>query len=279
MEVVLIGEEKSEDINILKNAFVSKGFDAAPFVRISKVGLFTKGNKTKIVVGTINFRKYDAVFLKAGPQFTPFVEPFLDELVEEGIYCQVKPESYYITANKSMMYSVLNGKGVEIQKTIIVSSPNLLETILGKIDFPLLVKTFVGHKKTQDIIVDSERALTSFANSIKTRVDAITVQEYLEGDLDYCFVVGKEVYVVMRKWDERKLSHGGKGHATTLSENDSKMAFKAALVCGTDIATVKMINGKVINVSPIIDLLRFNKYLGKELENKIAEHYYEMISK
>ncbi len=277
MEVVIIGQEKSSDLALLQNAFEAKGFENAPFIKIDKLGLFTEESKTKIVAGTINFRKYDAVFLKAGPQFTQFVEPFLDELVEEGIYCQVKPESYYIMANKPFMYTLLNSKGIRIQKTIIVPGVNLIEASLKELSFPILVKTFVGNRKTQNIIVESERALKSFAKSIKTKVDAITLQEYLAGNLDYCFVIGKEVFAVERRWNEKKLEHSEKGIATSLSEKDAKMALNATRVCGADIATVKMINANVMNVSPIIDFDRFNKALGKDMQTVVASHYWQLL--
>ena len=57
MNCVIIGEEKSPDLARLKDALLDKGFGNAPFIKISKIGLFTAGNSTKIVIGKINFTK------------------------------------------------------------------------------------------------------------------------------------------------------------------------------------------------------------------------------
>lgn len=279
MNVVSISEFKTEDMNLLKEAFLRKGFEKAPFVNIAKLGLLTKKSGTRIVVGSINFRRYDAVFLKAGPALTQFVEPFLDELVEEGTYCQLKPESYYITSNKPFLYATLNAAGIPVQKTTIVQSVEAVEQALRGFSFPLLFKTFLSHEKTQHVVVDSERSLKSMSRSIKAGVDAIVLQEYLEGDLDYCLVIGGEVFAARRKWDESKMEHAGKGLTTTLDEKNARVAQRAAKTVGADIATVRMISGRVIDVSPVIDLERFNKILGKQLQDNIAQHYWEAVNR
>lgn len=278
MNVVIISEEKSPDIELMQNAFLKRGFEKAPFIKISKMTLLSRNNNTKIIVGTINFSKYNSVFLKVGQQFTPFVEPFLSQLAEDDIYCQLKPESYYFLSNRAFQYAVLNEQQVPTQRTVIVSSVAMIEQSLKQISFPLIMKAFVGYKKTQSLLIDSKRSLKSAAKSTKAKADLIILQEYLQDDLNYCFVIGKEVLAVIRKWDEKEMEHADRAITTTLSDTDREIALNAAKTLGMDIATVKMIAGKVTNVSPIIDIIRFNKVLGKNLEEKIAHHYNEVLS-
>ncbi|MFH1586529.1 MAG: hypothetical protein ABID38_01580 [Candidatus Diapherotrites archaeon] len=278
MNCVIIGEEKSPDLVQIKRAFLEKGFDKVPFIKISKIGLFTAGNKTKIVVGKINFSKYDSVFLKVGPQFTQFVEPFLAELAEKGIYCQLKPESFYISSNKPFMFSVLASRGIPIPKTSIVPSSELIEQASKGFKFPQVFKTFVGQKKNQQIIVESERGLKSTIKSFKSKFDAVTIQEYLQEDLIYCVVVGKEILGLKRKWNSDNFEHMAKMVSTSLSGEDSETAFRACRTVGFDIALVRLIGGKVIDIDPIIDFDRFNKPLGKSIESMVAAHYSEKVN-
>ncbi|MFH1696534.1 MAG: hypothetical protein ABH854_01335 [Candidatus Diapherotrites archaeon] len=279
MNVVTVSEKKGKDVQMLTDAFLKKGFERAPFIGVSKLGLITKKSGTRIVVGKLNFRKYDAVFLKAGPHLTQFIEPFLDNLVESGIYCQLKPESYYVTSNKPFMYATLNAAGIPMQKTTIIQSVEMIEQAVKGFKFPLLFKTFSGHEKLQHVIMDSERGLMSMAKGVKEKAEAILLQEYLEGDLDYCFVIGRETFSVKRKWDDKKMEHLEKGVSSTLDEDAVRIASKAARAVGADIATVKMINGRVIDVSPEIELERFNKILCKELQENIASHYMEVLTR
>lgn len=279
MGIAIIADAKSEELEALRSAFLNKGFEKAPFLKTSKVGLYSDKKKTEIVVGNINFKKYDAVYLQADSELTQFVEPFLDELVEQGIYCQAKPDSYYSTTNKPLMYTILNAKGIPISKTAIVGSPIHAESATKGFAFPLSFKPFSGQKKTQQLILDSERSLKSAAKSIKGGIDAVVLQEYLEGDLNYCFVVGKKVTAVRRKWDSNKQEHNKKTISYTLPEGEAETALKTASAMGLDIATVKMISGKVINVMPSLDFERFKKAVGSALQERIAEHYWEVLNR
>ncbi len=275
MNCVIIGEEKSPDLARLKNALLDKGFENAPFIKINKIGLFTADNFTKIVIGKINFRKYDSVYLEAGPQFTQFVEPFLDELTEKGIYCQLKPESYYISSNKPFLFSVLASKEIPISKTTIIPSIELIGQASNGFKFPLVFKTFVGQKKMQQIVVESERNLKSVSTSFKSKIDAVMIQEYFQDDLNYCIVVGKEIVGLKRKWNLDKFEHAEKLISTSLGSEDKETALRACRAIGFDIAVVNLISGRVIGVNPVIDFERFNKPLGKSIEAMIASHYYE----
>lgn len=274
--IALIGNKKTEAIAKLQQSFGEKNISAA-FLKLNKVGMLTEGKHTKILAGTINFRKYDAVYLEADSVETAFVEPFLDELAEEGIYCQLKPGSFYITSNKPYMHTVLNSKGLKIPKMSIFQSPDLVENALRRLPFPVLFRAFAGVKKMQELVIDSERSLKSVMNSMKKSADVITLQEYLEEDIHYCFVIGDSVYAVKRKWNAKKFEHAKKGIGMTLSENEAKAAKLAAKMVGADIATVKMISEKVINVMPKIDFERFNKTLGKEMQSYIVTHFTEAL--
>ena len=277
MSIAIIADAKTDELEALRAAFLKKGFESAPFIKTSKIGLYTDSQRTEIVVGTINFRKYDAVYLQADAELTQFVEPFLDELIEEGIYCQAKPDSYYSTSNKPLMYTILKSRGVPISKTAIVGSPLYAESAVKGFGFPISFKTFSGQRKTQQLVLDSERSLKSAAKSIKGGIDAVVLQEYLEDDMEYCFVVGKNVNAVRRKWDSKNQEHGKKAISYTVSDKDAETALKAAAAMGLDIATVKMIGGKVINVVPTIDFERFKKAVGTALQERIADHYWEVL--
>jgi len=276
--IALIGNAKTEEIAKLQQSFEEKNISAA-FLKLNKVGMLTEGKQTRILAGTINFRKYDAVYLEAEAVETAFVEPFLDELAEEGIYCQLKPGSFYITSNKPYMHTVLNSKGLKIPKMSIFQSPDLVENALKRLPFPVLFRAFSGTKKMQELVIDSERSLKSVMKGMKKSADVITLQEYLEDDIHYCFVIGESVYAVKKKWNAKKFEHVRKGVGMTLPENEAKVAKLAAKMVGADIATVKIISGRVINVMPKIDFERFNNTLGRDMQSYVVSHYAEALKR
>jgi len=152
MKAVLISEKKDPSILLIKEA-MEKKFSHVGFIHLSRVGLLTKNNKTKIMVGSINFEKYDCAYINAKPDLTQFIEPLIDEIRQKGIYCNLKPESYYITSNKPFLYVLLNSKEIPVQKTTVVSSANLIESSMNSFEYPVIIKTFEGNKKTQSLVM------------------------------------------------------------------------------------------------------------------------------
>jgi glutathione synthase/RimK-type ligase-like ATP-grasp enzyme len=276
MKAVLIAEKKDSSILLIKEA-MQKKFEHVGFIHLSRVGLLTKKDKTKIIVGLINFEKYDCVYLKAEPELTQFIEPLIDELRQKGIYCNLKPESYYITSNKPLMYVLLNSHNIPVQKTVVISSPNLIESGIASFNYPVIIKTFNGIKKTQSLVIDSLRGLKSFIKSIKSEPSAIVLQEYLQGDVLYCAVIGEQVFAYKRKWFEEKFEHSVKETGIALSDSEKKQAIESVNACGLDLGVAKLIQGKTVNVSPLIEIEKFNKALGKELNSVISEHYFKKV--
>ena len=118
MKVAIISDKKNENMVELQQGFEKEKIHA-PFINIDRVSLLTQGRNTDLVAARLDFSKYDAVYLKVSRQFTQFIEPFIDTLVSKGIYCQFKPEAFYIIANKPFQYSVLHAKGVRTSETMI----------------------------------------------------------------------------------------------------------------------------------------------------------------
>ena len=277
MKVAIISKQKTDDIKSLQKIFQDKKFEKVQFIKESNLGLITSGKETKILAGSTNLGAFDAVYLRADPELTPFVEPFLDELAEKGIYCQVKPDCFYNTSNKALMYNILNSKGIPISRTIAFQDASIINQLSDDLVYPVIFKSFAGYEKIQSLVVDSVKNLNAVSKGIKTDVDLVLVQEYQEGDLVYALVIGEEVFATTRKWDEKKQEHGKRELNVSISEKDAKMARRAATLVGTDIATVKMINGKVMNVLPQLNWARFNPALGKHLEHNIVQMYVQKL--
>ena len=276
MDVAVIAEQKTKDLEQLIAAFRSRKV-SSEFLEAGNLGIFVEKSVSTVFKEGTPFNKYSSIFLSLPVQFTLFAEPFLSELVDSGTYCQLKPNSYYILSNKPFLYSTLNSKGVLLPKTDILADKETIDSSVSDFSYPLIVKTFLGLKKTNSVLVESERSLRSFVKSISMDVDAVTIQEYLSGDVDQTLVIGDDCYTVKRKWVEKELSHSKKAVSTKLSENEKEMAIKAARVCGMDIGVVKMIGGRVIGVRNRIDMRLFNDALSQDLFDKVASHYAEKV--
>ncbi|PIN84744.1 MAG: hypothetical protein COV47_05750 [Candidatus Diapherotrites archaeon CG11_big_fil_rev_8_21_14_0_20_37_9] len=276
MDVAIIAEQQDEQLKKLQAAFKEKSL-TAEFIEVGSLGIFVEKNVSMIYHESRPFSEYDSVFIDLPLEFTLFAEPFLSELVDAGIYCPMKPNSFYVLSNKPFLYSTLSMKKVKITKTDILADKETVDSSLEDFAYPLIVKTFLGLKKTNSVLIESERSLRSFIKSISVSFDAITIQEYIEGDVDQSIVIGDDVYTIKRKWVEKELAHSKKPLNTKLADHDKETAIKAVRVAGLDIGVVKMIQGKVIGVRKKLDLDLFSDALSINMYHKIAVHYAEKV--
>ncbi|MBI4210895.1 MAG: hypothetical protein HY544_05340 [Candidatus Diapherotrites archaeon] len=276
MGTLIIAEKTNEDFEKLLSALRARGLEAS-FLEISQAGLFIENNLAGAIKGEGLFDGHDSVFLSVPPKFTMFAEPFLHSLADLGVYCQLKPSSFYIISSKPFLCHALNSKGVPVPRSDILGERETIDSSAKEIGYPMMLRTFSGLAKTSSVFIESERSLVSFVKSIPRETDAITLHEYLAGDVDQSLVAGDEVLTVKRNWVEKELSHSRKGVYTNLSEQDRETAIRAARVCGADICMVKMVVGKVIGIKTEIDFGVFSSALGQDVHGRIADHYREKV--
>jgi glutathione synthase/RimK-type ligase-like ATP-grasp enzyme len=277
MNVLVLAGRESKSIKRLRRAFLTKGFARADYLSISKLNLLSRGGKTRVVNEGIKIRDYDAVFLRAKLMLSPFVEPLLDELKEEGIYTQFRPGAYYLNSNEALQLAALNAKGLPLAKSVVVANPKIIRDSTEKYRYPLIFKSYKGTAKTQSILVETPRSLHSLTKSIKMDLDAAIVREFEEADLIQCAVIGSRVFAVRRRWNGTQIEPLGKGMAYAVSDTEKATAIKAALACGCEVATVKLSRGLVTEVIPDINFPVFSMKTGEDLFETVAAHFHDRI--
>ncbi len=278
MNILILTGGKDRATNALKQAFSHKGFSRVDSLSISKLNLVSRGGKTKIVNGGLRIEDYDAVYLRAGLKLTAFVEPLLDELKNEHIYVQVRRGAYYVNGNEALQLSALNGKGIPIAKTVLAGNPKLIKDSIEKFRYPVIMKSFVGQKKIQTIIIETPRSLRSFTKSFKMELDAVVLREFEDSDLVQCAVIGGKVFAIKRRWNGTELERLSKGIAYSPSDSEKVTAIQAARACKCEIATVKLSKGLVTGVLPEINFVVFNRKTGENLYESVASFFHDRAS-
>ena len=270
MMIGIITDKKDANIEKLEKAFEEKNIPATTY-SIGRLALFTRDVESVLMYGKERV-DISGALIRAEPNLAQFVEPLVDILISKGAYCNIRPNAYYTLSNLPLVYAMLNSCKIPITKTHMVATIESLENAIERFSFPVIIKVFVKNKKTQSIVIDSKRGFSSFIKSIKGKVDAITLQEFLEGDLTYVAVVGEKTFAVKRKWDKNRFEHQKKKRPAAISETESKIAISALKNIGLDIGIVKLIEGKVVGMRPYIDFIEFEKVLGKNVALTVAEY-------
>jgi len=275
LKILILSGKRSFVVKKIKKEFELAGIEST-YLNIGKLNLLSRENQTIVKNQGIEVSDFDAIFLKTSLKLTPFVEPLLDEIQKMGIFVQIKPGAYYLNANDGLQEMVLSAK-VRTPKAFILANPKKTRGLVKLLKYPVVFKTFVGLKKTQSIIVESPRSLQSIAKSIKIETDEVILKEFIEGDLLECAVIGEKVLCIKRKWKKNELQNLENGTIAKLGENDRKTAIAAMNACGSEIGTVKICKGFVIDVSLDIKWNVFCKKTKKNLYREVAEFYLKKV--
>lgn len=250
----------------------------AEHVPITELGLSTIDGHSGIDRASERFTGSDAIFLQADPRLMLFVEPLLDELAENGIACQIKPTAFNILANRPYTLVSLSSRGIPIPSMRSVASGSGIESAVEGLSFPLRIEAFRDLGRHQTMILTDKQSLYPFLRSVPFEYNLILIQELLQDTLVESVVIGERVYSIQRSWKPDRLEHSSRAKSTKMSSDERALVIAAARAIGTDIATVKTIAGRVVEVDPLVDIERFEKTLGVDLARAITSWFEEKIA-
>lgn len=273
---ILVLSEKEKIAKPFVSAMVEKGV-RANYLNLLKINLVSKHKNVQIKALNENIPKYDAVFLQARTNLAPFIEPLIDILQEQKIFCNAKPGSYYISVNEPYLFVNLSTNNVRTPKTLFTGFVKNIERISKKISYPLIAKSFIGKNVQQSILINNDKELNSFVNSIKARVDGFMLREFIDECVVSCVVIGEKVFAIDRRSNDKCVLELEKGRSYSLKEEEKETVIKAANSCGLEIARVDLVKGRVISVEPEIPLEVFNKICSENLEKHVANFFIDKI--
>jgi glutathione synthase/RimK-type ligase-like ATP-grasp enzyme len=268
MDILIIAEKKAKAMPFV-HAIREKG-SHAKYMRVSKITLVSRQNETQIKALGNELPQYDAAFIQARTSLAPFIEPLLEELQNQECYTNAKKGSYYIGMNELYQFITLAQSNIPIPKTIATGSTKNIEKTSKKIFYPIIAKTFIGKNAQQALIIENSKQLTDFVKSIKTETDGIMLRQYIDADVITCAVIGKKVFAIKRKTFEGTTQEINHGKTYKPTETEEKIAIKAALACGYEIARVDIAKGKIVKVDPQVPWREFNDICSETMEEQTA---------
>ncbi|MDD9952879.1 MAG: hypothetical protein OXR66_00920 [Candidatus Woesearchaeota archaeon] len=261
--LALVAEDPTENEK-LAELFEKNGVHVTS-LSIGDIALLVKKGEPGLV--SKEFKDLDAVFMQAPPPLLLFVEPFLNELMERGIYCQLKPISFNLLCNKPLMYATLNARNVPIQKTTLIPEGGNVAAALKKFAYPVYLEAFHELDKTQQMLIEDKSQLTSYLKSIPFTYDVLTAKEFAKVDMHVSIVIGDEVFTAKQKWVEADLAHAQ--DMTKAACKHKEIILHAVKTVGLDIALVKTKGNTVVGMSATFDMEAF----PHNIHEKIVDFY------
>lgn len=211
---------------------------------------------------------YDAIIPRIASHMTRYGTAIVRQLEMQGVYTVSSSIAIARSRDKLRSMQLLAKAGVGIPKTVVSRNSADIDNLLEKVGgMPVIIKLARGTHGNGVVLAETKKAAKSVLQAFYlTNEDGtnILLQEFVEesaGTDIRALVVGGRVVASMKRQSldddfRSNLHKGGEGKVIKLTEEERKMAIKAAKAMGLNVAGVDMMRSKrgplvlEVNASP-----------------------------
>jgi len=215
----------------------------------------------------IDLKQYQAIIPRIANSMTRYGAAIVRQLEREGIFTTASAIAIARSRDKLRATQILE-RYVDIPKTIFSRNSTDIDGMLERIGgAPVIIKLASGTHGNGVVLAETKKAAKSVLQAFYLRNDEgtnILIQEYIEetaGTDIRAFVVGGRVVASMKRQSldddfRSNLHKGGQGSVVKLTDDERKIAVKAAKAMGLTVAGVDMMRSKrgplvlEVNASP-----------------------------
>lgn len=270
----------------LKEVAISRGHEVKVIKYKECYASIEKNNPTVSYRGE-DLSQFDAIIPRIATYMTRYGSAMVRQLEMQGVYTASSSISIARSRDKLRSMQLLAKAGVDIPKTVFsrnsVDIDGLIEKIGGT---PVIIKLARGTHGNGVVLAETKKAAKSVLQAFYLQNEDgtnILVQEFVEesaGTDIRAFVVGGRVVASMKRQSldddfRSNLHKGGEGTAVKLTDEERKMAIKAAKAMGLNIAGVDMMRSDrgplvlEVNASPGFGI---EKVTGRDVATPIIEY-------
>lgn len=210
---------------------------------------------------------FDAIIPRISNRMTRYGCAILRQFEMQGAWTVSSSIAITRARDKLRSSQILTKAGVSTPKTLVSRNTADLDDLLEQIGLPVIIKLASGTHGNGVVLADTKKAAKSALQAFYLYNEDgtnILLQEYIKesaGTDIRAFVVGTKVVASMKRQSldddfRSNLHKGGEGTAVKLTEQEKKMALKAAKAMGLKIAGVDLLRSKngplvlEVNASP-----------------------------
>lgn len=247
---------------------------------------------------TVSYRgedlsKFDAIIPRIASYMTRYGSAIVRQLEMKGVYTVSSSIAISRSRDKLRSLQLLAKAGVGIPKTVFSRNTTDIDDLIEKIGgTPVIIKLASGTHGNGVVLAETKKAAKSVLQAFYLNNEDgtnILIQEFVKESAGVdirAFVVGSRVVASMKRQSldddfRSNLHKGGEGTKIKLTEEETKMAIKAAKAMGLNVAGVDMMRSErgplilEVNASPGFGI---EKITGRNVAAPIIE-YIELNAK
>lgn len=230
---------------------------------------------------------FDAIIPRISANMTRYGTAIVRQLEMQGLYTLSSSIAITRSRDKLRSLQLLAKAGVGIPKTVVSRNTTDIDGLIEKVgSMPVIIKLASGTHGNGVVLAETKKAAKSVLQALYLHNEDgtnILIQEFVEesaGTDIRAFVVGGRVVASMKRQSldddfRSNLHKGGEGTKIKLTEEETKMAIKAAKAMGLNVAGVDMMRsgrGPLIlevNASPGFGI---EKITGRNVAGPIIDY-------
>lgn len=230
---------------------------------------------------------FDAIIPRIASNMTRYGTAIVRQLEMQGVYSVSSSIAISRSRDKLRSMQLLAKSGVGIPKTVVSRNTTDIDVLLEQLgDMPVIIKLARGTHGNGVVLAETKKAAKSVLQAFYLSNDDgtnILLQEFIKesaGTDIRAFVVGSRVVASMKRQSldddfRSNLHKGAEGTIIKLTDEEKKIAVKAAKAMGLNIAGVDMMRSNrgplilEVNASPGFGI---EKITGRDVAGAIIEY-------
>ncbi len=231
-----------------------------------------------------NLQGFDAIIPRIMPGMTTYGTAIIRQFEMMGVYTPAKSIAISRSRDKLRSIQLLSRAGVGIPKTIFSRETSDVDDLLDHLGLPVIIKLASGTQGNGVVLAETRKVARSVVQAFYVNDTSFLIQEFIAesaGTDIRAFVVGNKVVASMQRQslddDFRSNIHqGGSGKVIKLTDEETKVALRAAKAMGLAICGVDLMRSDrgplVLEVNSTPGLEGIESVTGRNVAGKIIEY-------
>ena len=236
---------------------------------------------------------YDAIIPRISATMTRYGCSIVRQFEMQGLWTLSSSIAIARSRDKLRSAQILAKAGIDMPKTLVSRNTADIDVLLEQMDLPVIIKLATGTHGNGVVLAETKKAAKSALQAFYLYNEDgtnILLQEYIKesaGTDIRAFVVGSRVVASMKRQSldddfRSNLHKGGEGTSTKLTEDEKKLAVRAAKAMGLHVAGVDLMRSDrgplvlEVNSSPGFGI---EKVTGRNVAAKIIDYVEQNASR
>jgi ribosomal protein S6--L-glutamate ligase len=248
MKIGILTRQPGYTVRRLKEAARARGHEVS-VIKYPECYVEIEQDKPEVRYRGKSLNDLDVIIPRILPGMTGYGTAIVRQFEMMGVYTPAKSIAIMRSRDKLRSLQLLSKAGVGIPKTVFSRETAAVDDLIDHLGVPMIIKLASGTQGNGVVLAETRKAAKSVIQAFYVNDTSFLMQEYIQeaaGADIRVFIVGNQVVASMRRQslddDFRSNIHqGGTGTAVRLTDEEKRIALKAAKAMGLSICGVDMI--------------------------------------